>query len=158
MNVLSVPYRVIHTVQSKAFEKGGVCDQMLIQLDFRSSQPIYEQIISQYKYLTLQGYLKPGDAIPSVRKLAMELDVTPGTVAKAYRSMEQQGMIETLRGRGTFIAAVPDKIRDEGVIDKVKNQLREDCMELIYQGMEEEEIVQLIREILENLQGGVEGC
>lgn len=131
---------------------------MLIQLDFRSSQPIYEQIISQYKYLTLQGYLKPGDAIPSVRKLAMELDVTPGTVAKAYRSMEQQGMIETLRGRGTFIAAVPDKIRDEGVIDKVKNQLREDCMELIYQGMEKEEIVQLIREILENLQGGVEGC
>lgn len=131
---------------------------MLIQLDFRSSQPIYEQIISQYKYLTLQGYLKSGDAIPSVRKLAMELGVTPGTVAKAYRSMEQQGMIETLRGRGTFIAAVPDKIRDEGVIDKVKNQLREDCMELIYQGMEEEEIVQLIREILENLQGGVEGC
>ena len=131
---------------------------MLIQLDFRSSQPIYEQIVSQYKYLTLQGYLKSGDAIPSVRKLAMELGVTPGTVAKAYRSMEQQGMIETLRGRGTFIAAVPDKIRDEGVIDKVKNQLREDCMELIYQGMEEEEIVQLIREILENLQGGVEGC
>lgn len=131
---------------------------MLIQLDFRSSQPIYEQIISQYKYLTLQGYLKSGDAIPSVRKLAMELEVTPGTVAKAYRSMEQQGMIETLRGRGTFIAAVPDKIRDEGVIDKVKNQLREDCMELIYQGMEKEEIVQLIREILENLQGGVEGC
>lgn len=131
---------------------------MLIQLDFRSSQPIYEQIVSQYKYLTLQGYLKSGDAIPSVRKLAMELDVTPGTVAKAYRSMEQQGMIETLRGRGTFIAAVPDKIRDEGVIDKVKNQLREDCMELIYQGMEKEEIVQLIREILENLKGGVEGC
>lgn len=131
---------------------------MLIQLDFRSSQPIYEQIISQYKYLTLQGYLKSGDVIPSVRKLAMELEVTPGTVAKAYRSMEQQGMIETLRGRGTFIAAVPDKIRDEGVIDKVKNQLREDCMELIYQGMEKEEIVQLIREILENLQGGVEGC
>lgn len=131
---------------------------MLIQLDFRSSQPIYEQIISQYKYLTLQGYLKSGDAIPSVRKLAMELEVTPGTVAKAYRAMEQQGMIETLRGRGTFIAAVPDKIRDEGVIDKVKNQLREDCMELIYQGMEKEEIVQLIREILENLQGGVEGC
>lgn len=131
---------------------------MLIQLDFRSSQPIYEQIISQYKYLTLQGYLKSGDAIPSVRKLAMELEVTPGTVAKAYRAMEQQGMIETLRGRGTFIVAVPDKIRDEGVIDKVKNQLREDCMELIYQGMEKEEIVQLIREILENLQGGVEGC
>lgn len=84
---------------------------MMIQLDFRSSQPIYEQIISQYKYMTLQGYLKPGDAIPSVRKLAIQLEVTPGTVAKAYRIMESQGMIETLRGKGTYIAAVPDKIK-----------------------------------------------
>ena len=70
---------------------------MMIQLDFRSSQPIYEQIISQYKYMTLQGYLKPGDAIPSVRKLAIQLEVTPGTVAKAYRIMESQGMIEKER-------------------------------------------------------------
>ena len=85
----------------------------LIQLDFRSTQPIYEQIISQYKFLTLQAFLKPGDSIPSVRKLAMELGVTPGTVAKAYREMEKQGLIETLRGRGTFIDGVPDKARDE---------------------------------------------
>ena len=104
---------------------------MMIQLDFRSSQPIYEQIISQYKYMTLQGYLKPGDAIPSVRKLAIQLEVTPGTVAKAYRIMESQGMIETLRGKGTYIAAVPDKIKNEEVIRKVTNQLKEDCMELI---------------------------
>lgn len=127
---------------------------MMIQLDFRSSQPIYEQIISQYKYMTLQGYLKPGDAIPSVRKLAIQLEVTPGTVAKAYRIMESQGMIETLRGKGTYIAAVPDKIKSEEVIRKVTNQLKEDCMELIYQGMKQEEIVHLIEEILENLQGG----
>ena len=127
---------------------------MMIQLDFRSSQPIYEQIISQYKYMTLQGYLKPGDAIPSVRKLAIQLEVTPGTVTKAYRIMESQGMIETLRGKGTYIAAVPDKIKNEEVIRKVTNQLKEDCMELIYQGMKQEEIVHLIEEILENLQGG----
>jgi GntR family transcriptional regulator len=120
-------------------------------LDFRSSQPIYEQIISQYKYLTLQGYLKPADAIPSVRKLAMELGITPGTVAKAYREMEKQGLIETLRGKGTFIAGMPDKIRDEGVIDKVKEELKIQCMELIYQGLDKKEIVQMLEEILEDL-------
>lgn len=49
----------------------------MIHLDFRSSQPIYEQIITQMKFLILQGYLKAGDAIPSVRKLAMQLQVTP---------------------------------------------------------------------------------
>ena len=54
----------------------------MIRLDFRSSQPIYEQIISQYKFLTLQGYLKSGDAIPSVRRLAVDLEITPGTVAE----------------------------------------------------------------------------
>lgn len=130
----------------------------MIQLDFRSSQPIYEQIISQYKYLTLRGYLKNGDAIPSVRRLAMDLEVTPGTVAKAYREMEKQGLIETLRGRGTFIAGIPDKARDEGVVEKVKEELKAQCMELIYQGLDKEEIIQLIEEILEGLKGGKTPC
>ena len=52
----------------------------MIHLDLRSSQPLYEQIISQYKYLYLQGFLKKGDAIPSVRKLALELDVPQGVM------------------------------------------------------------------------------
>lgn len=126
----------------------------MIRLDFRSSQPIYEQIISQYKFLTLQGYLKSGDAIPSVRRLAVDLEITPGTVAKAYREMEKQGLIETLRGKGTFIAGIPEKVRDEGVINQVKEGLKEQCMELIYQGLNRSEIIRLIEDILEELQGG----
>lgn len=126
----------------------------MIRLDFRSSQPIYEQIISQYKFLTLQGYLKSGDAIPSVRRLAMDLEITPGTVAKAYREMEKQGLIETLRGKGTFIADIPERVRDEGVVKQVKEGLKEQCMELIYQGFNPSEIIRLIEEILEELQGG----
>lgn len=126
----------------------------MIRLDFRSSQPIYEQIISQYKFLTLQGYLKSGDAIPSVRRLAMDLEITPGTVAKAYREMEKQGLIETLRGKGTFIADIPERVRDEGVVKQVKEGLKEQCMELIYQGFNSSEIIRLIEEILEELQGG----
>lgn len=126
----------------------------LIQLDFRSSQPIYEQIMSQYKFLILQGYLKNGDAIPSVRKLAMQLQITPGTVAKAYREMESQGVIETLRGKGTFIAGVPEQARNEGVIENVKGEIKKQCMELIYQGMDKEEILRIVEEILKELQGG----
>lgn len=126
----------------------------MIHLDLRSSQPIYEQIVSQYKYLLLRGYLKKGDAIPSVRKLALELDITPGTVAKAYREMEQQELIETVRGKGAFIAGLPENMRNEGVIEKVKEVLKEQCMELIYQGLDKKEIVHLVEEILEGLQGG----
>lgn len=126
----------------------------MIRLDLRSTVPIYEQIISQYKYLVLQGYLKNGDAVPSVRKLAMDLKVTPGTVAKAYRELESQRVIETIRGKGTFIAGNVDFQPNEGVIKKVKEELRNQCMELIYQGWTEEKIVHLVEEIFDGLQGG----
>jgi DNA-binding transcriptional regulator YhcF (GntR family) len=70
--------------------------------------------------------------------------------------LEQQGLIETVRGKGTYIAGIPEgkSMRDEGVIKKVKEELRQQCMELMYQGMEKEEIVHLIEEILKGLQGG----
>lgn len=165
MSVSSVLFKVIHLIHWRRVEKeiralpvdhrmmkGG---KQVIQIDLRSSQPIYEQIISQYKYMLLQGYLKPGDGIPSVRKLALELDITPGTVAKAYKELEQQHIIETIRGRGTFIAAMPEETRNERVIKKVKEELREQCMELIYQGMEKEEIVSMVEEVLDSLTKGV---
>lgn len=126
----------------------------MIHLDLRSSQPLYEQIISQYKCLYLQGFLKKGDAIPSVRKLALELDVTPGTVAKAYREMEQSGMIETIRGKGTFMADIPSTARNEGVIRKMKTEIEKNCMELIYQGLGKEEIIALVEEAVDQLLAG----
>ncbi len=125
----------------------------MIRLDLRSTQPIYEQIINQYKYLVLQGYLKAGDAVPSVRKLAIDLKITPGTVAKAYRELESQRIIETIRGKGTFIADDVQYKPDEGVIRKVKEELRAQCMELIYQGWDKEKIMQLVEEVFDSLQG-----
>ena len=125
----------------------------MIHLDFRSSQPIYEQIIVQVKFLTLQGYLKTGDAIPSVRKLAIQLGVTPGTVAKAYRELERGHVIETIRGKGTFISGGVEFNEDEEVIRNVKEEMNAQCMELIYQGWDKNKILQLIEEIFIDLQG-----
>ena len=98
--------------------------------------------------------MKKGDAIPSVRKLALELDVTPGTVAKAYREMEQSGMIETIRGKGTFMADIPFTARNEGVIRKMKTEIEKNCMELIYQGLGKEEIIALVEEAVDQLLAG----
>lgn len=126
----------------------------MITLNLRGSQPIYEQIVTQYKYLVLQGYLKQGDGIPSVRKLAMELKVTPGTVAKAYRELERAGVIETIRGKGTFIAGEGEQKADESVVRKVKNEMKEKCMELIYQGLGKEDILRLVEEIVDSLTKG----
>ena len=68
-----------------------------------SGAPIYAQIVAQVESAVARGELKPGDKIPPVRKLAEELVVNPNTVAKAYRQMEQMGLVETRKGAGTFI-------------------------------------------------------
>jgi GntR family transcriptional regulator len=68
-----------------------------------SGAPIYAQIVAQVESAVARGELRPGDKIPPVRKLAEELVVNPNTVAKAYRQMEQMGLVETRKGAGTFI-------------------------------------------------------
>lgn len=69
----------------------------MIQIDPRSSTPIYEQIIQQMKELCLKGIIKPGDKLPSVRELATIIIANPNTVSKAYKELEREGIIETLR-------------------------------------------------------------
>ncbi len=69
----------------------------MIQIDPRSSTPIYEQIIQQLKELCLKGIMKPGDKLPSVRELATIIIANPNTVSKAYKELERDGVIETLR-------------------------------------------------------------
>ena len=120
-------------------------------LDFKSSKPIYEQIIEQMKFHILKGHLKSGDAIPSVRKLALDLSITPGTVAKAYRELERSHLIETIRGKGTFIAGNIELKPDEDKITESKKQMRSAILELKVMGLSEEEVIQFVHEIFEEM-------
>lgn len=123
----------------------------MIVLDFKSSKPIYEQIIEQMKFHILKGHLKSGDAIPSVRKLALDLSITPGTVAKAYQELERSHMIETIRGKGTFIAGNIEIKPDEGKISESKKQMRSAILELKVMGLSEEEVMKFVHEIFEEM-------
>lgn len=78
-----------------------------MQLRFDPERPIYQQIIDEFKRAVARGDLKPGDRIPSQRELATQARVNPNTVQRAYREMEWMGLVETLRGQGTFIANEP---------------------------------------------------
>jgi len=80
---------------------------MLIKLDFRSGQPIYVQIVDQIRQMVVSGELKPGDQLPTVRQLATELRVNFNTVARAYRVLDEAGLISTQQGRGTYIWEAP---------------------------------------------------
>lgn len=123
----------------------------MIALDYKSSKPIYEQIIEQVKFHVMKEYLKPGDSIPSVRKLALELKITPGTVSKAYQELERQGIIETIRGKGTFIAGEIRMQEDEVKLMEVKKELSTTVMELRMMGYDKKMVMNLVKEIYEEM-------
>ncbi len=74
-------------------------------LDMRSGVPVYRQIIDQVMGGIAAGSLKPGDQLPTVRQLAVDLAVNPNTVVRAYRELEIRDVLNTHQGTGTFIAA-----------------------------------------------------
>lgn len=80
---------------------------MNITLDLRSNIPIYLQIVEQVRQLVASGSLKPDDQLPTVRALASELRVNFNTVARAYRLLDEAGIISTQQGRGTYILDEP---------------------------------------------------
>lgn len=80
---------------------------MQIQIDFRSGTPIYEQIVAQIRQMVVEGILKPGDQLPTVRQLAADLRINFNTVARAYRLLDEAGLISTQHGRGTYIWETP---------------------------------------------------
>src|SRR5689334_15927941 len=78
---------------------------MRFALNFKSSKPVYQQLVDQVKASAASGTVQPGEALPSIRPLAEELRVNRNTVAKAYAELEHQGVIETLAGKGSFLSA-----------------------------------------------------
>jgi len=74
-----------------------------IVLDMRSEAPIYVQIVEQVRQRVASGELRPGDQLPTVRQMATDLRVNFNTVARAYRLLDEAGLISTQQGRGTYI-------------------------------------------------------
>src|ERR1700758_4261082 len=74
------------------------------RLDAHSGVPVYRQLIDQVQAAVARGSLAPGDQLPTVRHVAVELAINPNTVMRAYREMEIRGLLDTQQGTGTFIA------------------------------------------------------
>lgn len=72
-------------------------------MEFNDREPIYLQIIEDFKRKFINGTYKPGEEIPSRRELAKDLGVNPNTVQRAYREMEDMNLIKTLRGQGSYM-------------------------------------------------------
>lgn len=103
---------------------------MQVSLDFRSGQPIYVQIMEQIRQMVAAGTLKPGDQLPTVRQMATELRVNFNTVARAYRLLDEAGLISTQQGRGTYIWEKPaegalQRLRSHGLESLTRRYLAE---------------------------------
>ena len=96
-------------------------------LDPRSGVPVYRQIIDQVTGGIAAGALAPGDQLPTVRQLAVDLSINPNTVIRAYRELEIRGVLETEQGTGTFISNQKMRL-DEAERQRSLNQLIGDFM------------------------------
>lgn len=123
----------------------------MIVLDLKSNKPIYEQIVEQIKFHVLKGHLKPGDAIPSVRKLALDIAITPGTVAKAYQELERQNIIETIRGKGTFISGEIELKPDDARMQESKKMMRSAVLEMKVMGLSEDDVVAVVKDLYKEM-------
>jgi GntR family transcriptional regulator len=86
---------------------------MLFRLNFNSATAVYVQLVEQVKAAAASGAIRPGDPLPGIRPLAEELRVNRNTVAKAYAELENQGVIDSIAGKGCFVRAAGSPLRKD---------------------------------------------
>ncbi|MCP1458272.1 DNA-binding transcriptional regulator YhcF (GntR family) [Bacillus amyloliquefaciens] len=120
----------------------------MMENEFQSSKPIYLQIADRVYYRLIRSELSPGDKLPSVREMAVQMKVNPNTIQRTYSEMERLGIVETRRGQGTFIAERSDlkaELKDRLTKDVFKRFIQE-MAEL---GLSPEEMIDGIKQYAE---------
>ncbi len=116
------------------------------KLDIKSGVPFHRQIVDQIRYGIASHRLLPGEQLPTVRELAVELEVNPNTIRKAYSELEILGILDTQQGTGTFVG-------EQGVeidADEKRRMLKQICDELVARG---HQYNLTLNEIVEHLHG-----
>jgi GntR family transcriptional regulator len=113
-------------------------------LDPANGAPIYRQIIQQIEYAILSGRMRPGDRLPTIRSLAVELKTNPNTIARAYGELEIRGILVTQVGSGTYIADKKPVMEDDSLNRKIREVLTRFVQEMRDLGVEKRELVRLV--------------
>jgi GntR family transcriptional regulator len=119
---------------------------IVVTVDSRSGVPIYLQVIEQVKRSVALGVLAAGEQLPTVKQLAIDLTINPNTVAKAYRELERDGVIETAPGRGSFV-------RGNGTIESTKTAATDVARDAIGAAVREAKAVGLSADEIRALAG-----
>ena len=125
----------------------------MIRLDYRDARPIYEQVKDGLRRLMVTGVLAPGEKLPSVRSLAMDLAINPNTIQRAYAQLEREGYIYSIKGKGSFVA---DNSRMKaGILREWKKEFVSCVKQGLKIGIGTDEMEHLVKEARE--QQGQEG-
>ena len=122
-----------------------------INISHTSTIPLYEQIQTQIKNQILNGTLKPGEGLPSIRNLAKELKVSIITTKRAYEELEMDGFIETVIGKGTFVSSQNTERLKEITLYEIENKLEEIIKQAKSVGMTLDEGIEIFKSIYEEV-------
>ncbi len=126
----------------------------MILIDYKSRKPIYEQIIDSIKSLIVSGVLERDDQLPSVRQLAQELAINPNTIQKAYGELEREGVIYSLKGRGSFVGSGIQELRMVQQQELIE-QIFEISCELCELQVPQQEVCAVVQRAYEQEKGGL---
>lgn len=125
----------------------------MINIDFTSSTPIYSQIVDGIKEGILKGILEPGEKLPSVREMARMMTLNPNTVQKAYKELEREKVVVTIRGRGTFLSKDYKPSKDEDKVNEMKENFKKAIIDAFYMGFDKEEVLNFVKDLVEEMEG-----
>ena len=123
---------------------------MFLHVDVRNGLAVYDQIVRQIKFAVADGVMRTGELVPSVRELARELAINPNTVARAYRQLQDDGVLETVRGTGLAIASAARRPCQAERTKLIRSRIRLVLDEALHSGLEVNEIESLLKDELTN--------
>ncbi len=119
---------------------------MKLHINPKEGKPLYRQIMDQVKYLVASGRLRPGEELPTVRGLAQDLLINPNTVARAYRELEQAGILVTRQGAGTYVSTEGTPLSREACARLLLERARVFAAEAWHLGYSLEDTITLLRQ------------
>jgi GntR family transcriptional regulator len=124
---------------------------MQLQINPGDELPIYRQIMRQITDAIVGGRMKPGDKLASHRELAAQLVIAPLTVKKAYDELENEGLIHTQRGRGTFISDAPPVLEPAEARERLRDAAQRLLTQARLSGVPYKDVTELLEEIWEDM-------
>ena len=125
----------------------------MINLDYKDGRTLHEQIEAGFKELIINGILQSDEQLPSVRELSVSLTVNPNTVQRAYKQLELDGYIYSVKGKGNFVAPIQGKM-DEKKAEELYSNLTSTVKELMFMGEDKNKVENIINNIYAEREDG----